>query len=254
MDVKAVLARLNAERIGLQRSNELLELDGDVVRRVIDGEIYMVESIHLQPDHADEAIEHQIVHHRNLGVGFEWKVLASDRPSDLMARLVQHGFEVGEKEAVVVIDADKSLLDGENVHCQVQRVADETSLATYKRLAEEIFGKDYTVTTNALRRGIELGSSDHVGYIGHIDGEPATIGRLYTHPDSAFGGLYGGGTLPRFRSRGCYRATVASRMEDARRLGAEFALVDALPTSLPILLRLGFKVLIETWPCTWHPR
>ncbi len=104
-----------------------------------------------------------------------------------------------------------------------------------------------------LRRGLAHGETDYLGYLGYLDGEPACVGRLYTSAGSAFGGLYGGGTLASFRGRGGYRAMVAARMHEAARLGARYVLVDALPTSLPILLDLGFSHLTDTWPCKWEP-
>ena len=36
-------------------------------------------------------------------------------------------------------------------------------------------------------------------------------------------------------------------------LGARYLSVDALPTSRPILERLGFVRLTDSWPCTWRP-
>jgi len=46
---------------------------------------------------------------------------------------------------------------------------------------------------------------------------------------------------------------LAARARDAIALGAKFLLVDALPTSRPILERLGFEQLAQTWPCEWTP-
>ena len=63
------------------------------------------------------------------------------------------------------------------------------------------------------------------------------------------GGLFGGFTLEAHRGRGLYRATVAERARDALRLGARHLRVDALPTSEPILQRLGFVKVADTWPC-----
>jgi hypothetical protein len=90
------------------------------------------------------------------------------------------------------------------------------------------------------------------GYIAYADDQPVSIGRLYTHPDSIFGGLYGGGTLAAFRGRGFYRALVAARARDAIAAGAAYLIVDALPTSRPILQKLGFQWLTDTWPCEWR--
>ena len=82
---------------------------------------------------------------------------------------------------------------------------------------------------------------------------PVSTGRLYTHARSWFGGLYGGGTRAGHRGRGFYRALVAARARDARERGATCLLVDALPTSRPILERLGFEHLTDTWACEWTP-
>jgi GNAT superfamily N-acetyltransferase len=85
------------------------------------------------------------------------------------------------------------------------------------------------------------------------NGVPAAVGRLYTHPDSHFGGLYGGGTRPAFRGQGLYRALVAARARAAAQSGARYLIVDALPTSQPILQRLGFQRIADTWACEWDP-
>jgi predicted acetyltransferase len=74
-----------------------------------------------------------------------------------------------------------------------------------------------------------------------------------THHDSWFGYLGTGGVREAFRGRGVYRALLAARARDARERGARFLLVDAQPTSEPILRRMGFEVLTSTWPCVWSP-
>ena len=84
-------------------------------------------------------------------------------------------------------------------------------------------------------------------------GRAVSVGRLETHPDGMFAGLYGGGTLASHRGRGFYRAMVAARARDAIELGARYLMVDALPTSRPILERLGFVRLTDSWPCIWRP-
>ena len=73
-------------------------------------------------------------------------------------------------------------------------------------------------------------------------------GRVDLPRGSDFAGLFGGITLPEHRGRGLYRATVARRAELARERGYRFLYVDALPTSRPILERLGFVALTTTTP------
>lgn len=168
---------------------------------------------------------------------------------------MRHGFSVGPHEAVLVLDLRDALAsvgddapDGEVV--RVERVG---QLDLFAGAAAEIFGKDYGVTAGQLERSIRSGSTQHLACMAMVGGAAASVGRLYTHPASAFGGLYGGGTRPAFRGRGLYRALVAARARDAAKLGARFLVVDARPTSRPILERLGFRHFCDTWPCVWAP-
>jgi GNAT superfamily N-acetyltransferase len=72
-----------------------------------------------------------------------------------------------------------------------------------------------------------------------LDGEPVA----FALADRAEAGLFlaGGSTLPPARGRGCYRALVRARWEEARRLGCAGLAVQAqYGTSAPILRRLGF--------------
>ena len=63
-----------------------------------------------------------------------------------------------------------------------------------------------------------------------------------------------GVTLPEFRGRGLYRATVAKRAELARARGYRWLYSDALPTSRPILERVGFVKLTTTRPFVFASR
>src|SRR4051812_49999174 len=71
---------------------------------------------------------------------------------------------------------------------------------------------------------------------------------------TSFATLWGGGTLPEWRGRGIYRATVAHRAQLARERGAEYLEVDASDESRPILERLGFQAVTTTTPFVWSRR
>jgi GNAT superfamily N-acetyltransferase len=77
-------------------------------------------------------------------------------------------------------------------------------------------------------------------------GTPVSAG--WTRLHGRFAALFGGSTLAEHRGRGVYRALLASRLDEARRLGASYALVDAGPMSRPILTRLGFAELTGSVP------
>jgi GNAT superfamily N-acetyltransferase len=135
----------------------------------------------------------------------------------------------------------------------VDRVSDAAQIPLFRSAAEEIFGKVYDRTIREIAERLRNGSTQQLAYIAIEGAAAVSIGRLYTHPQSAFGGLYGGGTRRSHRGRGYYRAVVAARVRKASELGARYLLVDALPTSRPILERLGFVQITQTWPCTWRP-
>ena len=255
MDANGILARLDAERRTLCRDGEVIEVLPAVTRlRPADGAYHAVVYSNLTGASADGTIAEQVKHYRGLGAGFEWKVYSHDRPADLLERLGRHGFVVGAKEAVLVLDlGDPPVWVREAGPVEVVPVERVEQVGTFRRAAEVIFGKDYGPTAGQLERAIAAGSTHHRAYMAVQGGTAVSIGRLYTHPHSAFGGLYGGGTLPAYRGKGLYRAVVAARARDAAALGARYLLVDALPTSEPVLRRLGFGHVADTWPCEWTP-
>ncbi|MDB5174650.1 MAG: acetyltransferase [Phycisphaerales bacterium] len=255
MDIASILHRLDAERRSLTRDGEVLEILPNVTRvRSADGSHHHIAFSSLAPETADAAVAAQIAHYRALNVEVEWKAYAHDTPPDLLDRLSRQGFEIGPLEAVLVLDLQSPpAWMNERPAVSVLRIARPEEIILFRTAAEIIFGKNYEFTSNELAEALRVGSTQHLAYVAMDGDTPVSIGRLYTHPDSAFGGLYGGGTLPTHRGRGLYRAMVAARAQDAVRLGARYLVVDALPTSRPILQRLGFLRLTDTWPCVWRP-
>ena len=251
LDMNAVLQRLDVERRSLARQGESLEVLPHVTRvsrtdRVGHG----IAFSSLTEASADAVIAEQVAHYRCIEAEMEWKVFGHDRPGDLTTRLANHGFAIGPREAVMVLDlhARPHWVNSAPAH-PVRRVASASHIALFRAAAEDIFAKDYQLTEGDITRALASGSTEHLAYIGIEDGRAISIGRLYTHRDSAFGGLYGGGTRSTHRGQGWYRAVVAARAREAEGLGARYLMVDALPTSRPILERLGFERVTDTWPC-----
>ncbi len=250
MDIETVLSAFDAERRSLVGADEVIEILPWVTRRsYLGGAINMVESFGLPSVGIDVEIQSQIEHFRGLGQSFEWKTYSHDSPPELVRHLESAGFEVGETEAFVA--RELSSVRSFSADFDIRPVQTRQDLDCFRRVAEAVFKKDYALTTQDLADNLDQGSAAHTAYIASTDGTPAAIGRLYLNSASQFSGLYGGGTLPEFRGRGLYQALVEARALIAARFGARYVFVDALPTSFPILLRLGFTKLTETTPCTF---
>jgi len=253
MNIDEVVAAIRHEARNLVWPGEILEQLPSVTRRTsASGDLNLVSAYDLDAATAKHAIREEIASFKTLGRPFEWKTFSFDNPPNLVELLQSAGFEVGEREAVVVYDLEDGLRPFESaLSCEVLRVDDERRLNDFRTVAEAVFKKDYSLTTRQLSEALATGERGHDGYVAYVDGKPVSIGRLYTNPRSLFAGFYGGGTLPEFRGHGYYRAVVASRAKDAQVLGSRYLLVDALPTSLPILKRLGFTHVADTVPCSY---
>jgi hypothetical protein len=249
--LKDVLALLDEERRSLFVAGVVGERLPAVTRlHGLAGDWHQIAFSALSERDADRVIAEQVAHYRALGSGVEWAAYSHDGPPDLLRRLQRYGFEVGEREAVVVLDSRTrpEWMDSQGSH-RVEPVLTLEQLAAFARVAEQIFCSDQTPVTRELAARLAEGSTEHIAYLAYEGDRVASVARLYTHPASAFGGLYGGGTLEGHRGRGLYRATVERRARDALRSGARYLRVDALPTSQPILERLGFEVLTYVRPC-----
>ena len=159
----------------------------------------------------------------------EWKYYEHDGP-ELRERLVAAGLEPDDEETVVVAEAASIPPPPAGVELR-------EDVDAFMDLVHEVFGnKGHGFPENA------------VPVVAFVDGQPVSCGRVDLYPGIDFAGLFGGVTLPEFRGRGLYRATVARRAELAREAGYRWLYVDALPTSRPILERVGFERLTSTTP------
>jgi GNAT superfamily N-acetyltransferase len=160
----------------------------------------------------------------------EWKYYSHDGPK-LRERLLAAGLEPEDEETVVVAEAAAIAAPPDDV--DIRLASDE-----FIQLAERVFGRSH---------GSGLPDVS-VAVVAVVDGEPVSGGRVDFDDGVEFAGLFGGVTLPEYRRRGLYRATVAKRAELARERGYRWLYSDALPTSRPILERLGFVPLTTTTP------
>jgi GNAT superfamily N-acetyltransferase len=179
-----------------------------------------------RPDDGD--VEPLVARMRELPGHVEWKYYSHDGP-ELRERLVAAGLEPDDEETVVVAEVESIPPPPEDVELRV--VTEE-----FVDLAARVFGDRFELPEKA------------VAVVALVDGQPVSGGRVDFEDDVEFAGLFGGVTLPDYRGRGLYRATVAKRAALARERGYRWLYSDALPTSRPILERLGFVPITTTTP------
>ena len=128
-----------------------------------------------------------------------------------------------------------------------------TEVDLYRQRPRRFLKQDHEFTARELLSSIRRCSTQHRGYMVIEENTAASIGRLYSHPQSAFGGCTEEERWNNIAAVAC----TERRSRPARgmlKLGARYLLVDALPTSRPILEKLGFVRLTDTWPCIRNPR
>jgi GNAT superfamily N-acetyltransferase len=176
----------------------------------------------------DGDVEPLIARMRELPGHVEWKYYSHDGP-ELRERLIAAGLEPDDEETVVV--AEVASIPPPPADVELRVVTEE-----FIELAARVFGDRFELPEKA------------VAVVAIVEGEPVSGGRVDFEEGVEFAGLFGGITLPEFRGRGLYRATVAKRAELARERGYHWLYSDALPTSRPILERLGFVAITTTTP------
>ena len=212
-------------------STEILTLFDEQVRRPNDPDGLFIGdgwSAVLRPP-PDADVERLVARMREVPGYVEWKYYSHDLPADLPERLVAAGLVPEDEETVVATEASSIPPPPADVDLRI--VTEE-----FVDLAARVFGSRFELPEKA------------VAVIAVVDGEPVSGGRVDLEDGTAFAGLFGGVTLPEFRGRGLYRATVAKRAELAREGGYRWLYSDALPTSRPILERLGFVAITTTTP------
>jgi len=232
------------------------EADGTIVRWVAaddQGSSWITWS-RLDAGNADAVIAAQVAYFRSRRQQVEWKLYDYDQPADLGSRLEAAGFVPDETEALMVAEAaavpgEVPLPDG----VTVRQVTCRAGLSQLLALHGRVFGRDQPRLRQSLEARLDDSPASVEMVIAFAGDEPVCAARIEYPPGTEFAGLWGGGTLPEWRGRGLYRATVACRARLALARGYRYLQVDALPTSAPILARLGFSELARTTPYIFDP-
>lgn len=252
MDMDEVLGKFDAQvrRDGVPEAGGRVDRVGGVVRHVggWTGALWSG----LDEEGADAAIAGELgwlASAEGRGREYEWKLYAHDRPADLGERLARAGFTAEEPETLMVAEVaglDKEPRTPEGVRLEVVTGADGVEVLT--RVHEAAFGTSAASLREQLLEQVARAPETMRMVVAVAGDEPVSAARMEIYPGTEFAGLWGGGTVPRWRGRGIYRALIAHRARTAEELGVRYLQVDAAETSRPILERLGFAALSVTTP------
>jgi len=220
------------------------------------GDQYWVIYSHHTAKAIDAGIEREQGHLQSLQPQygqFEWKVYDHDQPANLRGRLLTYGFEVGEPEALLVLDIAHAPA---GLHplmsLDVRRVTSAEGVRDYESVSQAVFGRGLGAHRDEIERLVMSNDSSVSVYVAYEGTLPVSASRITFDPGSQFAGLWGGATLESHRGKGYYTATVAARLREAQARGVRFLTIDALPMSRLILERRGFQFLGYTYPCVWR--
>jgi GNAT superfamily N-acetyltransferase len=210
----------------------------------------------LEGAELDELIARQVHVFAERGEAFEWKQHGHDRPDDLSRRLLAAGFVTEETETVVI--APVAAIASEPRLPESVTLREVTSRADFVRIAglEQAVWGDHgqeTWLVEMLESERKVDPDAITIVVAEAGATVVCAGWIRFELGTEFATLWGGATLPEWRRRGIYRATVAHRANIAAERGFRYLEVDASDDSRPILERLGFRAVTTTTPYVWSP-
>lgn len=197
----------------------------------------------------DAFIADQLRHFGGLVREVEWKYHANDLPADLPRRLTAAGFVPSAEETVMVGEiADLTPVTRLPEGVRLREVGRRADLERIRRLEDTVWGCDHGWLVDVLERGLTSAADPVTAIVAEAGADVVCAAWVRFHQGTDFASLWGGATLPAWRGRGIYRATVAHRLRLAAGRGFRYVQVDASAASRPILARLGLVPVVTTTP------
>lgn len=234
------------------------DTDGPVVRRYPEqpGMSYcMVECPQGLDDDPSYWISRQVNFFTERHEKVEWKTYSYDHPVDLTERLTAAGFRAESPESLLLGELGGLIHDVDlPPGVRVRAVTSDADLARIDELMKTIWGPDRGSRSLAREMRSNPDALDVVVVEESADGPVLCAGWLRYSTGTDFASMWGGSTLPQWRRKGLYRATVTHRARLARNRGYRFMRLDTSPDSRPILMRLGLRTVAITTPYTLDTR
>lgn len=188
----------------------------------------------------------------------EWKVYGHDGPGNLIECLLAAGFEPEDQESLLVLPqatlsssvmSESNLPPGALITC----VRNERGLEEVAEISHQIGRRGIASETGRLAAILRDTPDAMSVFVLRFCGEPVACGRVHYPHQSDFAEFAGSRTKSTHRKRGFFSALVRHRLVEAAARGRTDVLVDALPTSEPMLRQFGFEFLTRTQPFVYLP-
>lgn len=252
-----IRARITATEIATGRADR----SGPVIRKIFPlerGLITYSDLAGMTGRALDNFIAAQRDHFARLGLAAEWKYHSHDQPADLPDRLAAAGFVPEDAETLLIGEAAQLAgpaagAAGWPAGVTLREVTALPDLERIRDLEQAVWGDDHGWLPGVLGRDMTDPDDPCVVVVAEAGPEVVCAGWIRLHRGTDFASLWGGSTLPRWRRRGIYRATVAYRARLAAGRGFQYIQVDASDDSAPVLSRLGLVPVASTIPYVWTP-
>jgi len=253
VDAKRILALYDRDRQEVEIFGMEREQVSSVVRHIFpDGSGLIIYS-DLTGATAEQAIGEQVSHFEAQGCDLSWIVYQHDRPHDLKDRLLAHGFEADDPEAILVLDLEQvSPFLLQSVGHDVRRIDDPGRLDDVITIHQRVWQSDFAQWRASLASRLVEAPHTLRLYVAYVDGVPVSTAQVSLYAQRPFASLVRAATLPVYRGRGLFTALVATIVQETRQRSIPFLDTEANDMSRPILEKLGFQFLTWAHLCTWH--
>lgn len=245
-----ILSLLDHERQGLLNIGITRIKTSHLVREIsADGKTCEIVYSQNTEEEIDRVIANETATARREKYDLEWKLYGHDQPQNLGVHLEKAGFIPDESEAFLVLRVEEDPGSLRQIAgCEIRRISSNEGLDDVRKISEEVYNRSFESQIRLFQTLIRDHPESMCVYVAYVNGEPAAYGRVYFNAQSKFAGLYGGQTRVPFRNRGIFTQLVKTRVKEAYDRGIRNISVDALPTSEPILKKLGFRYITFTRP------
>jgi GNAT superfamily N-acetyltransferase len=227
------------------------------ISRIPDSDFNCVYRTWLDPSLPDAAVDARITdvvaYLRPRAVPFGWWVMPTDRPSDLRARLVAHGFtSEGERPAMA---ADLERLGSPPptpAGVAIEEAVDADGLLEHTRLTAIGFGMPSELETafRELVLALPYGPGTPMRYfLARERGQPVGTSLLIFSGGAA--GVFNVITAPEARSRGVGAAVTDVALRTAREEGQRIAVLESSRLGYNVYRRVGFAEYCKVGHFAW---